>query len=276
MKTDLLDLSTWTTYFSEATAQLKATLVGYLPNIVGAILVFLAGLLLAKLFKYIGSKIGHFIFKVLSALEKKYNLHGRRARPNYSKIIGHLLYWVVLIYFIFFALKILNIPGITAWIIRFTSFIPNLIGALIIVYIGFVLGAVARNFIYTGFDQRIDQDPYFLAQTLRFGIITLFIIWGVGQVGVNINVLTNFINIIVAAIFGAAALGFGLGSRGHVANMIAAYNFKKSFQIGDAITMDDIKGIIVDITSCAIVIDTAQGIILMPAKRTLDCHCIKG
>lgn len=276
MKADLLNVKTWTTHLSETTAAFKAAVLGYMPNLVGAVIVLIVGLILAKIFKFIGTKIGQLIFKFLTAIEKKYHISGYKARKNYAFILGHILYWIVLIYFIFFALRVLNIPGVKAWISHFTSLIPNVLGALVIIYIGFLLGALAKNLVYSGKKTPSGEDHYFLSQTLRFGIITLFTIWGVGQLGFNVLVLTNFINIIIAAIFGAAALGFGLGSSAHVANMIGAFNFKKSFQIGDKMSIDNNNGTIVDISSNAITLETSEGLIIIPAKKTLDTICHKG
>lgn len=269
METDILELSTWTDRFTQTAGQFKSAVIGYLPNFLGAMVVLIVGFLLAKFFQFIGLKMGQLLFKLISVLEKKFKIKGYRNEQKFAQSVGIIFFWIILIYFIFFALNVLNIPGIMAWIVRFTHFLPSLFGASAIVYIGFVLGSIARNLVFSSYDKQ-EHDPYFLAQTVRFGIITLFIIWGVDQLGININILTSFINIIVGAIFGAAALGFGIGASGHVANMIAAQNIKKSFHIGETISIEGVKGTIVDISNVAIVIQTEDGIVFFPAKRTLD------
>lgn len=270
MESDILELSTWTEKFTQTATQFKDAILGYLPNFIGALVVLIVGFLLAKLFKAIGIKIGQFAFKLLLLFEKKFKIKGYRNQEKFAQTIGIVLFWIVLIYFVFFALNILSLPGIMVWVERFTDFLPNLFGALAIIYVGFVLGSVARNLIFSRSEESSTHDPYFLAQTVRFGIITLFIIWGVDQLGINIHILTNVINIIVACVFGAAALGFGIGASGHVANLIAAHNIKKSYKPGESIQIEQVKGTIIDITSYAIIIQTDEGLVFLPARKTLE------
>ena len=77
-------------------------------------------------------------------------------------------------------------------------------------------------------------------------------------------------SIIVAAIFGGAALGFGIGASGYVANLVAAYNLKKTFRVGEKVSVNDMVGTIIDITNTAIVLETEHGLAMIPAKLTND------
>lgn len=276
MKTDLLDSKTWATYFSETTKFFNEIAMGYAPKIVGAILVLVIGIFIAKLFKWVGFKIGLLITKIIASGENKETKGRRHISKNNGLVLGQFLYWSVLVYFVFLSFRVLNIPGLTEWIIYYTRFIPNLIGALIIIYVGFVLGLVAKNFVISRKTKLFTEAYNLLPFIAQYGIITVFVIWGVEQAGFNASIIINIISIIVAAIFGAAALGFGLGASKHVANLIGAFNFKKSFRIGDTVAIADLKGTIVDITNNTIVLETSEGLMLIPARQALDSICQKG
>lgn len=254
--------------FTQTAFELKNTFINYVPNLVAAILMLLAGWLLAHVLRFIGFKFGTIIFSFVSALEKKHSVKTIKDKDKFSTTIGAVLYWITIIYFVFFALNILNLPGVTAWLTDFVNLTPYFISGLTIIFLGFMFGALARGAIYSSIKQEDGKDPYFLAQSVRYTIITVFFIWGVGQIGIDISILTTFLSIIVAATFGAAALGFGIGSSTHVANLIASYNLKKTFQIGENVTIQNINGTIIDITSMAIILETKEGLIIVPAKLT--------
>lgn len=274
METDFFTLETWTTHFSETTAYLKSAILGYLPNIAGALFIVILGWILARIVKFMGSRGVGLIFNVLGRIEKKYTFLSQKTQKNIAQILGQVFYWIVLVYFLFLSLRVLNIPGIKAWLTYYSGFIPNLLGAVVIVIVGFMFGGWIKNLIYSQ-KESTQRDNYFLAQVIRFVIIALFVVWGVGQVGFNINVLSHFINIILAAVLGSAALGFGLGASGHVTNIIGAFNFKSCFQVGDTLVMDDIQGVILEITKSTIVLDTQEGIVIIPARKALDTICKK-
>ncbi|MGD9592181.1 MAG: hypothetical protein AB7V32_06640, partial [Candidatus Berkiella sp.] len=231
MKDNLLKIDFWQTKLQQTYQQFETGLSNYLPNIVSALAVLIAGWLLAKFAKYLGLKLGHFVFQLLYALERKLKLKSTRDKSKFVDGLGAAIFWIVYIYFIFFAIKILDLPWITRWVTHLFSLLPLIIGCISIIFVGFVVGSIAKQAIYSSFEQKEGKDPYFIAQSVRFGIITLFVIWGVDQIGIDISILTTFISIILAAVFGAAALGFGIGSSTHVANLIASYNIKRNIQV---------------------------------------------
>lgn len=265
---NFLDVAFWTQRLHESYAQLKATIISYAPNVLAAFVVLLAGWLVAKVARYLGVKIGLLFYKLVSTFEKKFHIKPTRDKNKFSKALGGVFYWLILVYFIFFALRVLNLPGVTVWLSQLVALAPLFVSSIAIVFLGFVLGTIAKQAVYTSFESQDGRDPYFLAQSVRFGIIIVFVIWGVGQLGIDVSILTNFISVILATLFGAAALGFGIGSSSHVSNLIAAYNIKRNFQIGEKVKFQDIQGTVTDITNTALILETEEGAVVIPAKLT--------
>lgn len=268
MEENFFDLGFWSNKLQESFLQFKTGMTNYVPNVLAAVVVLLTGWLLANVARYVGLKFGLLIFRLISIFEKKLKLKTTKDRNKFSNALGAIFYWIIFIYFVFFALKILNLPGITSWLTQLFALTPTIISSIAIIFLGFLFGSIAKQAIYSSVAQQEGREPYFIAQSVRFGIIIVFIIWGVGQVGINISILTNFISIILAAIFGAAALGFGMGSSAHVANLIASYNLKRNFEIGERLRIKEIQGTITDITNTAIILETEEGVVVIPAKLT--------
>lgn len=265
MEEDFLDIGFWEARFTETFQLVKDALVHFLPNVIAAVLLVFLGWLLAKLFKFLGAKLGRVLWTLVAKLEKK---SGSKVieQDKFSKSLGAVFYWLVFLYFIFFALKVLSLPGINALLSHLVILMPQIISGIIIIFLGFLLGGIVRDAAITTMSRQSGKDPYFLGQALRLTVITIFVIWGAGVIGLEISLLANFINIVLAAVLGAAALGFGLGASAHVSNMIGAYNLKRLFQIGEPFAMGDVQGMIVDITRANIVVDTQEGLVIVPAK----------
>jgi small-conductance mechanosensitive channel len=273
MAEGILSVSFWTKSFVETYQQFKGYLTSYLPNVVAGLAVLVLGFFLAKFARFLGQKIGMLIFRLFFTIDKKLRL--KSAIEKFSKALGFIFYWIVLVYFVFFSLKILNIPGVSTWLAQMVHFIPQMISLLCIAIVGFLLGTFAKESIYDHSDKKTQKDPHILAHGVKYGIFALFTLWGLGQIGINISIITNFIGIILAAILSAGALGFGLGSGSHVSNIIASYNIRKSIKIGESITIGGQSGVVVDITKTTVFIESADGTVMIPAKITNETVIVK-
>ena len=272
---NVLSISFWQESFSETFFQFKTALINYVPKLLAAILILVVGWFLAKVAGFIGRKIGKVIFHFILAFERKLQVKVTKENNNFSNALGAILYWLFMVYFLFFALKILDLPGISDWLGHLVTLIPKIVSAIIIIFLGCLVAIFARGAIYASFSEKEDQDPYFISQIAKFGIIAIFVILGVGQIGVDITILTNFISIILAAIVGGAALGFGMGASAHVANLVATYNLKRHFIIGEKIIINNIEGTIIDITNTSLILESEEGQVVIPAKLTNEMVSVK-
>jgi small-conductance mechanosensitive channel len=73
--------------------------------------------------------------------------------------------------------------------------------------------------------------------------------------------------IVAGSTFGAMALAFGLGSGPTVSNIIASYYLHKTYRVGQAIRIGDVRGTILEISPTSVALETAEGRVTVPAKR---------
>jgi small-conductance mechanosensitive channel len=81
---------------------------------------------------------------------------------------------------------------------------------------------------------------------------------------------------VVAGLLGGAALAFGLGARSLVANVIGAQYTRRHCQVGDLIRLGATEGEVIEIAQAGIVIATAEGKAIIPARLFHEevCHVI--
>lgn len=127
-------------------------LLGYIPNIVKALLLFLLAWAVAVIVRNIVKKI---LLKL--NLDKTLSKGKTPADPEYGEErvgnIAQIIYFLVFILFIPSILDALNMNSVSAPISnmmdKLLAFIPNLIGAGIIIFIGYFIAKILRDLVYS-------------------------------------------------------------------------------------------------------------------------------
>lgn len=132
----------------------------YLPGILGALLVLLIGWLIAKGIKAI-------IVKLLRRTSWDERLFKNSSMGNTNVFIGNIFYYVVMIIVILIVLEILGVDQVLTpleqMLSKFLAFIPNLIGALLIGFVGYLLAKFVSNLVNLGgnfLDKIVDRTGF--------------------------------------------------------------------------------------------------------------------
>jgi hypothetical protein len=189
--------------------------LGFLPQLIGAIIVLVLGWIVAGL-------IAGLVERGLRAvgLERAAESTGiagfvRRSGSDWtaSRIVAEIVKWFIRLIAVQAAASILGMPQITQIINSILLFLPNLVVALVIIVVGalianFVAGIVRGSTAEMGF-----ANPSLLAGIARYAIIVFAVIAAVNQLGIAATVVNTLFIGFVAAIAAAFALAFGLGGR---------------------------------------------------------------
>ncbi|MDX1509567.1 MAG: hypothetical protein R3358_14870, partial [Woeseiaceae bacterium] len=86
--------------------------------------------------------------------------------------------------------------------------------------------------------------------------------------------VSQLLLILVAIGGGGLMLAFALGSRHHVANLMARRELAR-FNVGDRIRVDGLEGNIIDIHETGIELATADGTANIPASRLAEASVLR-
>ncbi|WP_086475627.1 MULTISPECIES: mechanosensitive ion channel [Arenibacter] len=136
------------------------TITDYLPNLLGAILVLIIGWIIAKAFQ-----------KLITKLLDKTKLGNKVMDEEHSKSISHffgkIVYYLIMVIVLLMTLEILEVSAVLDplknMLNEFLSFIPNLIGALLIGFIGYLLAKFVSSLISMGgnfIDKLVDKTGF--------------------------------------------------------------------------------------------------------------------
>ena len=188
-------------------------LLGFVPNLIGFLVILIVGYIVAKIVKRIVAKV----FEKLG-LDKA--LHSgslgeqvEKVSPDASpsKLIGSVAFWLIFIFVLTAAIGALKIPAVTAFMNQVLAYLPNVIAAVVIfVLAGAVAGAVAALVAKTMGDTPTGKIVGTVVPVLVMAIATFMILD-------QLQIAPAIVTITYAALLGSAALGlalaFGLGGR---------------------------------------------------------------
>lgn len=206
--------------------------VNFLPQLIGALLVLLIGYIIAKVLDTVISK-GLHKAKIDQRLSE--NSGGRfvekvspEGRP--SRLIGGVVFWVIMLFVISSAIGTLNIPALTGFMNLVLSWLPNVIAALLIFIVAaLVAGAVGGLAHRTMGDTPTGRVVRTAAPALVMAIAIFMILT---QLGIAPVIVTATYIALIGALALASALAFGLGGREAAAEMVNSGYRKAQDQAG--------------------------------------------
>ena len=238
----------------------------FLPRVAVAIVVLILGWLLARLLRLLVmramSSLDHFWQRLIS---KPGLAHLSPHHPP-TRVVGGLVFWLLMLVFVTLAADILGLDIFGAWLKEIVAYLPLAVSGLLIVLVGYVLSSLTRDLVTSAAESAELSHGDLLGRTAQMIILFIAIIIGIGQIGIDILFLSVMAGIVLASMLGGIALAFGLGARTHVSNIIAANQLRQIYQVGDIVRIGDIQGRVMDIMVSRVIIDTEAGTVDVPAK----------
>lgn len=190
-------------------------LLTFLPDIMTAILVLAAGIVLGFILKSLFLRFFHAI-KIDRLSERSGAVEMMKkggVKEPVSAILARLIGWLTVISFVILSLRSLNIPAVERILERFILYLPNLFVAGIIVFLGYFLSnflgraaliaAVNAGFKLSGL----------MARSVKLTIFMLTATMALEQLGIGRETIIIAFAVIFGGVVFALSLAFGLGGR---------------------------------------------------------------
>ncbi|MBI4280801.1 hypothetical protein HY628_01225 [Candidatus Uhrbacteria bacterium] len=208
-------LVTWGEVVQSAFENVWLGFVAFLPKFLGAVVVFVVGLLVAVALKNIVVRVCGWL--KLDLLAEKLDLKSWLAKVGLTLKIGELLGWLVKWFVIIAALlaaaDILEWNQITDFLHEVLLYLPNVIIAVVILLAGILLGNFVRNVVHRAVKAANLESADFLAGVSRWAIFLFSFLAALVQLQVAADLVRMLFAGLVAALALAVGLSFGLGGR---------------------------------------------------------------
>src|SRR3569623_693347 len=244
--------SSWLHVLKDTLFQAAMGLVRLIPNILGAVMVIVAGWLLAKLLRTLAVRGLHALTRTVTSLRRNATAHRPLMEDRSITAIGAIIYWATILLFLTAATQVLGLGVFTDWLSSVVANLPALLA-------GCVFSLLAKDLVTAAASSAHVAYADVLGRSVQILIFSMAVVIGIDQVGINVTFLVVIVAIILGMIFGGMALAFGLGARQVVSNIVATHYVRQMYQIGDSVAIGTLQGRISHINSVSVVLETAQG-----------------
>jgi len=278
MDTDaLLDISKLKTTVVENLNSQWADLIAFLPNLLGAVVILLVGLIIAFILKKIGSslfrKIGIDRVSRNAGVSDVMQDAGLARRP--SLLAGKIIFWLVLFIFLVPAANTLGLTELVNLFKGVISFLPKIITALVIVIFGIMFAQFLRRSIIDK-PSTIGSDSAKSLGNLIYGImVTVIVLVALEQLEIETKLLHSIIMIVVSGIMLALAFSVGFGAREVAHNLLSGIYAREHFKPGEHIEIDDVKGNIQEVSTLNTIIELSDNETVSIPNSTLYKSIVK-
>lgn len=227
-----------------AFSNMVANAIDYVPRLITALIILLAGWLLAKFVATVVQRLGEKVRleDLLLRTGIKAGLEKAQINRSGTQLLGMLLYWIIFLNFILIALESMGLDAAVTPLRSLIAFLPRLLAALATLTAGVLLAQFLGKAAQAAMSSMGVEFHQEVGQGVNVLLIIMIVIVVLEQLGINASIMTNiFTNVITLAVAGLA-LAFGLGGRDVARSVLAGYYAREQFALGDRVNIDGEEG----------------------------------
>jgi hypothetical protein len=220
----------WENLIADPVRQMLARILGYLPVLLGALVILIAGWIVAKAIK----RMLDWLLKTIrfdtladkagiSAILRKGDL-----KISAREVVSSLVYWLIMIMVLVMTVDALGLPKASDVLASLFAYVPNVIAALLVLVVAMFLASFVSGIVHTAAGNANLPRPEIFAGVSRWAIIVFAVTISLGELGIATLLVTTTFNIILGGVCLALALAFGLGGKDAAARYLEELRQKRS------------------------------------------------
>lgn len=240
---------------------LWAKIIAFVPNLVAAVIILAVGYVVSRLLQKLGTALLQRVgFDRVSA---RVGLEDILARGNVhataSEIVGHVVFWLFMLTFLISATEALGLPNVSGTIGALVRYLPNVIGAAVIVVVGLTVAHFVRDLVRGG-AETLGADYGRALGGLVYGVLVLVVAsLAIGQLQIETVLFNRVVQIALIAAGLALALALGLGTRSIAMHIVAGAYVREMLTPGALVSVGDITGSLQEVGTIVTRLRAADG-----------------
>ena len=210
----LVTVQTWGDAVFVSITNTLYTLLGAIPQIIGALLILLIGWILSNALASLTRRL-----LASAGADRVFQTHATDVYGNVtrdwppSRVSAEVVRWVVRLVFLIAAANVLGLTQISALLNQIVLWLPNLIVAAVVLMVAPLIARFVRGTIEVGAGELGFSNAGLLGQLAYVAILVMAVIIAINQIGIAANLVNTLFIGVVAALSIAFGLAFGLGGR---------------------------------------------------------------
>jgi len=208
-------LNTWSEVLALSFRNLWVGIIGFVPNLIVALIVVLLGWGIGALFGRVIAQIIRAL-KVDEALRKggvEEFLNKGGLNLNSGAFLGGLVKWFIMLVFFIGAFEVLHLSQVTAFLRDIINYLPQVIVAVLILIAAGVVAEAMKKIVLSSAMSAEILSAGFLATMTKWIIWIFAILVALSQLGIAAALVQTIFTGLVVALSLALGLAFGLGGQ---------------------------------------------------------------
>ncbi len=251
-----------------------AGLLAVIPNLIQAIAIFLVGWILAS----VVAKLTKSLLKTIGAdrLADRLNeidlIERSRIRLVPSRLFSRILYYIILFIFLMAAVNALGMESVSLLMADIINYLPKALSAFLVLIFGLIICDFIKRLVLTTSESLGIPASRLIANAVFYFLFLNVIMITLKQADLQTEFMENNISIILGGVIAAFAIGYGLASRDLMANLLSSFYNRDRIRIGDEITIEGVRGRIVEMDNISMTLQTEDARIIVPLSKLTTHH----
>lgn len=203
-----MDIYTVSTSISNVWSSSLGMLSTFFPNLLGAILVALLGIVL-------GNWVRRGIIQALQLLkfesfieDSKFKnfLEKAEVTQKFEEVLASIVKWLIVLTFFIAATNIVGLTTVSSVLTGILSYIPSVISAVIVLALGVLLAGLVESVVKGSLSSIDIKTARLMGKIASYTVVTIAVLASFSE----LKIASSFINILFIGFVSMLALGFGL------------------------------------------------------------------
>lgn len=194
-------------------------------------------------------------------------VRGTGIRAAVPRIVSGFVFWGVWLLFVAGAIETLGLTQVTSVLNEVARYLPNVLAGVVVLGAGIVTGRLVRRAVGAAARSAGLGRSEGVGQLAQTAIVLVAVVISLEQVGIDAQLLVMLLTVTIGTTFASVALAFGIGARTAVSNIIGSHYVQQAYQVGQTVRIGELEGEILQTTPTAVILATAEGRVLVPARR---------
>lgn len=172
--------------------------LGNLPQLLEAMALLVVGWLLARLLS-MATRRGAAL---IDSLVARTTGHRSLRMGRFAGLLGTLVYWIVLLFFVTAATQSLGLQTFTDWLAKLLDQLPLVVAGFLIMTAGYLLSGFVGNIVQTTATGLAPPQRTALAQVARGAMLVIALLVGADQMGLKVTWLAVFAAVLLVSVLG--------------------------------------------------------------------------
>jgi hypothetical protein len=215
-------LQSWTDVVAGSLQNLWYGFVNFVPNLIGALVVLIVGLIVA-------AGLGLLVEKVFEAVHLDKFLEKLGIKPYFERadlklrvsyFLGRLVYWFIVLAFLLAVADSLGLYALSGFLTNILAYLPNVIAAVLIMLAAVVVASFLRRAVVASVMSAKLAAPHFLGALTWWTVVVFGFLTALTQLNIAAAIIQTVITGFIAMLALAGGLAFGLGGKDYAHHLL--------------------------------------------------------